>query len=160
MYIQRNDKDILFTSKITPEQSAIVSNFIEVLYDDTKLEEYWNMISDIDKAMAFVLYDSEKKNGSTQTQEEWIIELREWQREYYSKVQVDYGVADFVRYTKYGEAYIYLLPNIKVGIKFIAESEHEVYPIRTTIDAKWENKGVSATLKVRLFDDSFRLFNP
>lgn len=150
------DDDFAYTDQITSEQVNFVNTFFELLFDDEKLNEYWDVISDIDKAMAFGYHDANAQYGNRREMIDTILELRDTQRKMFAPVMHDYGVSKTVRYSHYGEAYIYIFENVQVPRVYITPTEAKVYPLRLMIDAKWENKTISAQIKARVYDDSFR----
>lgn len=152
-------ENFAYADKITPEQSQFASDFLKVLFEDN-LENYWALVSDIDKGIAFGFHDANIQYNNPRTIIDTILELRDTQRKLFAPVRDNCGVSHTVRYTTHGEAYIYLLENVIVSRTYIAETPAKVYPLRVVIDAKYENHKINARLKVRVYDDTFREMKP
>ncbi|WP_127486827.1 hypothetical protein [Paenibacillus ehimensis] len=153
------NKDFAYTAELTPDQSQFASEFIDVLFSDD-IERYWNLVSEIDKGIAFGFHDANRQYNNPRKMIDTINELREAHRKLFSPVRENCGVSKTVRYTRDGEAYIYLLENVVVPRTYIAATETKVYPLRVVIEARYENQQITARLKVRVYDDVFRTLKP
>jgi hypothetical protein len=142
--------------KILPEQSALVFNFLEVMFSED-VEQYWNMVSKVDQARIYGMYRAYTMQESVND-----LSFLEYVRDHikpdhvamYEKLRGNNpGISQTLRYTEDGEALVYLLEDVQVPRVYIAQTETNVFPMTLTVDADYFQGEVIASWKVRLYTD-------
>ncbi|MCG6793839.1 hypothetical protein [Geobacillus sp. YHL] len=149
------NEDYAHIEKAKPEQIKLALDFIETLYDED-LSGFWEMISEIDKSRIYGLFEANKHYDPKIDFLGFLNDIREEVRRFYDNVKEDMGISQSARYTHDGEVVIYLLENVKASRYYIAETLEKVYPVRLSLDVKFQDGSFVFSYGVRIYDDEFR----
>ncbi len=147
--------------EITKEQSDVAFKFIEALFGDN-VEEYWSLISKVDKARVFGMYRQYTSEHGEQLQFKQYVEhytKAEQAKLYEGLKDNNPGISKTLRYTEEGEAEVHLHPNVIATRAYIVPTQVRVFPLILTIDSEFNQGEITAEWKVRLYTDKLYEFS-
>jgi hypothetical protein len=142
-------------SKITPEMVTAANDFIKALFHGS-LEEYWNVLSDIDQATIYAHYSYIKASRLDDYDgfADYLGQNREEDREDFARLREHCGISNWVKYSPCGDVYLKLFENIRGEVHVIVPTPVDAMPLRLTAQTQFIEEPLGYTLcwKVRLVD--------